>query len=68
MYLVASVRRGQGQNNVKVTGQGQRSRSIFWRAAVNIWGSALQSAVKSNRCHYQSKVFVCVSKSVGVCG
>ncbi len=46
---------------VKVTDQGQRSRSIFWRAAVDIRGSTLPSAVKSNRSHYQSKVFVCVS-------
>ncbi len=43
----------------KVKGQG--SRSIFWRAAVNIRGSILPSAVKSNNSQYQSKVFVCVS-------
>ncbi len=42
-------------------GQGQRSRSIVWRAAVDIRGSALPSAVKSNKRHYQSTVFVCVS-------
>ncbi len=59
---------GQGQRSgsrsnlkVKVTGQGQRSRSIFWRESVDIRGSALPSAVKSNRSQYQSKVFVCVS-------
>ena len=46
---------------VKVTGQGQRSRLLFWRAAVDIRGSALPSAVKSNRSHCQSKVLVCVS-------
>ena len=58
--------RGQGQRSrsrseVKVTGQGQRSRSTFWHAAVDIRGSALPSAAKSNRSHYQFKVFVCVS-------
>ncbi len=31
------------------------------RPSVRLWGSALLSAVKSNRSHYQSKVFVCVS-------
>ncbi len=48
---------------VKVKGQGQdhRSKSNFWRAAVDIRGSALPSAAKSNKSHYQSKVFVCVS-------
>ena len=44
---------------VKVTGQGQRS--LFWHAVVDIRGSAFLSAVKSNKNHYQSKVFVCVS-------
>ena len=42
-------------------GQGQRSRSTVWRAAVDIRGLALPSAAKSNRSHYQFKVFVCVS-------
>ncbi len=42
-------------------GQGQRSRSVFWRVAVDIRGSALPSAVKCNRKYYQSKVFVCAS-------
>ncbi len=50
---------------VKGRGQGHGSRSkvkaILWRAAVDIRGSALPSAVKSNESHYQSKVFVCVS-------
>ncbi len=46
---------------VKVMGEGQRSRSKFWRAAVDIRGSALPSAAKSIRSHYKSKVFVCVS-------
>ncbi len=32
---------------VKVMGQDQRSRSTFWRAAVNIRGWALPSATKS---------------------
>ena len=44
---------------VKVKGRGLRS--TFWRAAVNIRGSALPSAAKSNRSHYQSKVFFCMS-------
>ncbi len=42
-----------------VEGQGQRS--IFWRAAADIRGSALPNAVKSNKNHYKSNVFVCVS-------
>ena len=42
-------------------GQCQRSRSNFWRAAIDIKGSALPSAAKNNRSHYQSTVFVCVS-------
>ncbi len=53
---------------VKVMCQGQRSSSNFWCAAVDIRGSALPSAAKSNdpksmakESHYQSKVFVCVS-------
>ena len=48
-------------------GQGQRSRSRlnFWRAAVDIKGSALPSAARSNKSHYQSKVFVCVSIIMG---
>ena len=50
---------------VKGLGQGQghesRSRSIFWCAAVDIRVSALPSAVKRNKNHYQSKMFVCVS-------
>ncbi len=51
------------KGRVKVKGQChiQRSRSTFWRAAVDIRGSALLVAAKSNRSHYQSKVFVCVS-------
>ena len=32
---------------VKGRGEGQRSRSNFWRAAVDIRGSALPSAAKS---------------------
>ena len=41
-------------------GRSQRSRSNFWCAAVDIRGSALPSAVKSNKSHYKSEVFVCV--------
>ena len=41
--------------------EGQRSRSNFWHAAVDIRDSALPNAAKSIRSHYQSKVFVCVS-------
>ncbi len=44
---------------------GQRSRSSFWHGAVNIRGSALPSAAKSNNHHYQSKVIVCVSVMIG---
>ncbi len=43
---------------VKGRGQGQMLRS---RVKVNIRGSALPSAAKSHRSHYQFKVFVCVS-------
>ena len=32
-----------------------------WRASVDIRGSALPSAAKSNNYHYQFKVIVCVS-------
>ena len=39
----------------------ERHKSISCRAAVDITGSALPSAVKSNKNHYQYKVFVCVS-------
>ena len=46
---------------VKGQGQGHGSRSTFCSAAVDIRDSALLSAAKRNRCHYQSKVFVCVS-------
>ena len=50
---------------MRIKGQGQRScqgqRSIFWHKVVDIRGSALPSATKSNESHYQSKVFVCVS-------
>ncbi len=35
--------------------------TVFWRAAVDIRGSALPSAAKSNKSHYQFKVFLCVS-------
>ncbi len=45
---------------VKVTGLGQRSRLNFWRTAVDIRGSALPSAAKSNNPHYQFKVYMFV--------
>ncbi len=47
-------------SKVKVKVMGQRSKSNFWCAAVNIRGSAWPSGVKSNKSHYQYKVFVCV--------
>ncbi len=65
-YITVTLLKGQGQRSgsrskVKVMGQGQMSRSSFWRAAVDIRGSALPSAAKSIRSHYQFYVFVCVS-------
>ncbi len=59
-YLALGSRSKVG---VKVKGRGQRlgSRSNFWCAAVDNRGSALPSAAKSNKSHYQVKVFVCVS-------
>ncbi len=53
--------RSRSKVGVKVMGRGQRSRSSFWHATVDIWGSALTSAVKSNKSHFQSNVVVCVS-------
>ncbi len=55
--------RSRSKVGVKVKRQGQRSRSRSnsWRAAVDNRGSALPSAAKSNKNHYQFKVFVCVS-------
>ena len=53
--------RSRSKVGVKFMGQGQRSRSNFWRAAVDMRGSGLQSAAKSNKSYYQSEVFVCVS-------
>ncbi len=46
-------------------GLGQRSRSNFWRAAVDIRGSALPSAAKRNKSHDRSKMFVCVCCNQG---
>ena len=57
--------RSRSKVRVKVTGQGQRAWSNFWRTAVDIRGSALPSATKSNNYHYQSKVIVCVSVTSG---
>ena len=52
LYLALRSRSGsRSKVRVKVTGQGQRSRSTFWRAAVDIRGSALPSAEKSNKGH-----------------
>ena len=48
--------RSRSKVGVKVMDEGQRSRSNFWRAAVDIRGSALPSAAKSNKSHYQTKV------------
>ena len=56
----------KGRVKIKAQGHGSRSRSNFWRAAVDIRGSALPSAAKSNNHHYQSKVIVCVSVISGV--
>ncbi len=51
----------KGRVMVKGQSQGHRSSSNFPRAAVDIRGSALPCAAKSNKSHYQFKVFVCVS-------
>ncbi len=64
-YNTVTLLQGQGQrlgsrSKVKVTGRVQRSRSNLWRAAVDIRGSALPSAAKSNN-HFQSEVIACVS-------
>ncbi len=53
--------RSRSKVGVKVKSWGQGHRSNVWRAAVDIRGSALPSAAKSNKSHYQSRVFVCVS-------
>ena len=57
---------GQGQRlgswskvEIKVIGHGQRSN--FRSTAVDSRSSDLPSVTKSNKIHYQSKVFVCVS-------
>ena len=41
------IKGSRSKVGIKVTGQGQRSRSNFWCAVVNIRGSALPSAAKS---------------------
>ena len=46
--------RSRSKVRVKVTGPGQMSRATFMRAAVDIRDSALPSAAKSNRSHYQA--------------
>ncbi len=53
--------RSRSKVRAEVVGQCQGLRSYFWCAAVDIRGSALRSAAKSNSSHYQSNVFVCVS-------
>ncbi len=45
---------------VKGHGRGQMLRSHFLHAVVDIRGSALPSAAKSDKIHYQSKVCVSV--------
>ena len=53
--------RSRSKVGVMVMGHGQRSRSTFQHAVVDIRGSALRSAAKSNRSHYQSSgVRLCV--------
>ncbi len=66
--ITVTLLKAQGQRSgsrskveTKVIGQGQRSRSNFWSTAIYIRVSALPSAEKSNKYHYQSKVFVRVS-------
>ena len=65
--------RSRSKFGVKVKGwnQGHRSRSKSnpWSTAVDIRGSTLPSASKSNKSHYQSNVFVRVSvrASAGYC-
>ena len=66
-FKVKVIGRGQGLSlvsrskvKVKVMGKGQRPRSDFLHAAVNSRGPALPSAAKSNKSHYQSKVFFCM--------
>ncbi len=43
-------------------------KSNLWCTAVDIRGSALPSAAKSNKSHYQSNVFVCVSVIIRLYG
>ena len=64
-YFTVTLLKGQDQRSgVKVKGQGQGHGSLskvqvkFWHVAVDIRGSALPSAAKSNESHYQSKVCV----------
>ncbi len=49
------------RSKVAVAVKGQGQGQIFYGAAVDIRGSALPSAAKSNKSHYQSKGFVSVS-------
>ena len=59
IYLALRSRSKVGVK-VKSWGQGHRSRSNVWRAVVDIRGSVLPSAAKSNKSHYQAKVFMCL--------
>ncbi len=61
MHLVASVCGSVRYHSQALNRQGHGSRSNFWRAAVDVRGSALPSAAKSNNHHYESEVTVCVS-------
>ncbi len=51
----------KSRSKVGVKFKDHRSGSNFWRAAVDIRGSAVPSAAKKS--HYQSKVFACVAKN-----
>ena len=65
LYLISNCQTNHlGAKNLPTT-MGHIHRfsqsNSFWHAAVHIMGSALPSAAKSNKSHYQSEVFVCVS-------
>ena len=60
-YIALGSRTGsRSKVRVKVIGH----RSNFWCAMVDIRGSTLPDAAKSNNHHYQSKVITC---AMGVC-
>ena len=67
--MKVKVVEGQGRrlhclikDKVKGRGQGHGSRS---KVKVKFLGLALLSAAKSNNCHYQSKVIVCLFVGIG---